>query len=63
MAVVHIPIDEMRRAEPSLKRLGDSVVISGLWAPDQETEPRSTLLVVERVEGGFLFTPMAVEYS
>lgn len=60
MAVVHIPIDEMRRAEPALKRPGDSVVISGLWAPDDNTEPVSTLLVVELVESGYCFTPLGV---
>jgi len=61
MVVFHIPFDEMQRAEPSLKNLGDSVVIWGLWAPDDDAEPVSTLLVVERVEGGFLFTPMGVQ--
>ncbi len=60
MAVFNIPIDEMRRVVPSRKKLGDSAVVSGLWAASADAERVSTLYVVKLVEGGFYITPMGV---
>ena len=60
MAVFNIPIDELRRVVPTLKKLGDSAVVSGLWAASADAERVSVLFVVELVEGGFYIVPMGV---
>jgi hypothetical protein len=60
MAVFDIPSAEIRRVHRLLKKPGDSAVISGYWAPSDDVEPVSTLLVIQRVEGGYFVTPMGV---
>ena len=56
-----ISIDELRRVVPSLKKPGDTAVVSGIWAPSHDAKRVSALFVAERIEpDDVVFTLLAV---